>query len=138
MDYHFLQKGRAQCWNFRTISGGQEPSRFRVVVPARQQSQEQKNRFLGINSASLSSLEARAGILEQSVGARNRFWDRAVAARQTTYRPAGQYDIQSYTYSVPIYCYKIPAQYDKLQFLAHIDCLTYITGYIGWRSSVID
>ncbi len=28
-----------QCWNFRTISGGQESSRNRVVVPARQATQ---------------------------------------------------------------------------------------------------
>ncbi len=27
---------RVQCWDFRTICGGQESSRNRVVVPARQ------------------------------------------------------------------------------------------------------
>ena len=37
-----LQKGlqiQALCWNFRTIYGGQEPSRNMVIVPARQATQ---------------------------------------------------------------------------------------------------
>ncbi len=30
---------QVQCWNFETIYGGQEPSRNRVVIPARQATQ---------------------------------------------------------------------------------------------------
>ncbi len=42
-----------QCWNFRTIYGGQEPSRNRIVVPARQATQ----------AGGIDSLESIPGLL---------------------------------------------------------------------------
>ncbi len=42
------------CWNFRTIYGGQEPSRNRVVVPARQVTQ----------AGETDSLESVSGLIK--------------------------------------------------------------------------
>jgi hypothetical protein len=45
---------RNQCWNFQTVYGGQEQSRKRVVVPARQASQQ----------GGIVSLESILGLLK--------------------------------------------------------------------------
>jgi hypothetical protein len=52
------QTKQDMCWNFGTIFGGLEPSKNRIVVPARKSPnfktfKEPKTRFQGINSASM-------------------------------------------------------------------------------------
>ncbi len=51
----FVARNYGLCWNFRTIFGGQEPSRNRDVVPARQATQ----------AGGIDSLESIPGLLKK-------------------------------------------------------------------------